>query len=189
MNYTLEEKYRLIKKHIMEEKSKNPIQIIKKLMHMDFISIHGPEHHFLDGSAFLMAYNNAGGDIDIDECLNELAKRTIHMPGAMCGYWGICGSSASLGASLAIINKTGPLSNNDFYSDNMEYTSELINKMSKIGGPRCCKRNAFLALITAAEFVRKKYGVNIDIDEVKCEFTLFNEQCIKERCPFYQKVK
>lgn len=69
-------------------------------MRNDFVNIHGPEHHFLDGAAFIMAYKNAGGQIDAEAFLAELAKRTIKMPGAMCGYWGICGSVASAGAAL-----------------------------------------------------------------------------------------
>lgn len=187
MNYTLEEKYNIIKEMVKEETSKNPITILKKLMHKDFINIHGPEHHFLDGAAFLVACKNAEGKIDIDDCLDELAKRTMNMPGAMCGLWGVCGSSCSLGASLAIMNKTSPLSDNDYYRDNMEYTSSVINKMSKIGGPRCCKRNAFLSIIAAAEFVKNKYNIDLEINEVKCEFSPLNVQCIKERCPFYNK--
>lgn len=186
MNYTLEEKYRLIKENVKKENSKNPISIVKKIMHKDFINIHGPEHHFLDGAAFLVAYKNAGGDIDLDEALEELSKRSITMPGAMCGLWGICGSTASIGASLAIIHNTSPLSDNEFYSDNMEFTSKVIEKMSKIGGPRCCKRNAFLSLITASHFVIEKYGIDMEIDEEKCEFSEFNKQCLKERCPFYK---
>ena len=187
MIYTLEEKYDLIKKAIIKETSRSPIYIAKKIMNSDFINIHGPEHHFLDGASFLTAYKNAGGNIDLEETLDELMKRTVNMPGAMCGYWGICGSAASLGACLSIINKTGPLTDNKFYMDNMEYTSNTISKMSKIGGPRCCKRNAFISIISAVEFVNKKYGILMDINDTKCEFSCFNKQCIKERCPFYLK--
>ena len=85
------------------------------------------------------------------------------------------------------MNRTSPLSDNDYYRDNMEYTSSVINKMSKIGGPRCCKRNAFLSIIAASEFVKNKYNIDLEIDEVKCEFSPLNAQCIKERCPFYNK--
>ena len=187
MNYTLEEKYSLIKETIKRENSKNPIIIVKNIMHEDYINIHGPEHHFLDGASFLVAFKNAGGDINLLESLDELSKRAITMPGAMCGFWGICGSTASIGASLAIIHKTGPLSENEFYRDNMEFTSLVIEKMSKIGGPRCCKRNAFLSLATAVEFVNKKYGLDMEINDVKCDFSDMNKQCIKGRCPFYNK--
>jgi hypothetical protein len=185
MMYTLEEKYKLIRENVIKAKSKNPIEIVKDIMHKDFINIHGPEHHYLDGAAFLVAYKNAGGDIELNSALDELAKRTIKMPGAMCGMWGVCGSSVAIGACLSIINGTGPLSDNQFYKDNMEYTSSVINRMSQIGGPRCCKRNAFISLSYAIDFVEKHYGIKLDKDNIKCEFTSFNKECIKERCPFH----
>lgn len=185
MTYSLEEKYKLITENVLKEKSTNPISIVKNIMHKDFINIHGPEHHYLDGAAFLVAYKNAGGDIKLNSALDELASRTIKMPGAMCGMWGVCGSSAAIGACLSIIHKTGPLSNDQFYKDNMEYTSSVIKRMSKIGGPRCCKRNAFISLSYAIDFVEKHYGIKLDKSNIKCEFTSFNEQCIKERCPFH----
>ena len=50
-----------------------------------------------------MAYNNAGGEIDIDQALDRLMSEGLRMPGAMCGLWGICGAITSIGAALAII--------------------------------------------------------------------------------------
>ena len=189
MDYTLEEKYKLIKDDILKQDSKNPIDIVKNIMNKDYINMHGPEHHFLDGSAFLMAYKNAGGDIDINNALEKLKERTIKMPGAMCGYWGVCGSVSSIGACLSIINRTGPLTNNSYYKDNMEYTSSVINKMSKIGGPRCCKRNAYLSLSNGVNFVKEKYNVEMELDKIECDFSCKNIDCIKEACPFYKIVK
>ncbi|MDD6301840.1 MAG: DUF5714 domain-containing protein [Bacillales bacterium] len=188
MNYSLEEKYQLIKEEIKKETSKNPLTIVRNIMHKDFISIHGPEHHFLDGASFLVAYYNAGGDIDLESSLLELGKRSQNMPGAMCGLWGVCGSCTSIGACLSIIHHTSPLSENGFYKDNMEYTSQVINEMSEIGGPRCCKRNAYLSLITAVEFVKNKYDIQMEMNDINCEFSSFNKQCIKERCPFYNRL-
>lgn len=186
MEYTLEDKYALIKNEIVKNKSKNPVTIVREMMQKDFISIHGPEHHYLDGAAFLTAYKNAGGDIKLENCLDELAKRSSKMPGAMCAYWGVCGSLASIGAALSIIHGTGPLSTDDYYKDNMEYTSAVLTKMSKIGGARCCKRNAFLSLSYAAKFVKDKYGINMETSDIICEFSPLNKQCIGTRCPFYR---
>ena len=56
MQYSLEEKYQKITEQVLQEKGKDPIVILKHLMHQDYINIHGPEHHFLDGACFLMAY-------------------------------------------------------------------------------------------------------------------------------------
>ena len=55
MQYSLEEKYLKIKEQVLLEQEKDPIIILKHLMHQDYINIHGPEHHFLDGACFLMA--------------------------------------------------------------------------------------------------------------------------------------
>jgi hypothetical protein len=184
MEYTLEDKYRLIRAKALEQTSKNPIEIAKAIMHEDYVDINGPEHHFLDGAAFLVAYKNAGGQIDLPKALDTLAERAKKMPGAMCGFWGMCGSTASVGAALAIINKTSPLSNNEYYKDNMEYTSSVIKKMSEIGGPRCCKRNAFLSISSGVEFTNRKYGTKMELSKIKCEFSKFNKECIGIRCPF-----
>ncbi|MGN1182057.1 MAG: DUF5714 domain-containing protein [Faecalibacillus sp.] len=185
MDYTLEEKYQLIKSKIIDQKSINPLEIVIKMMKNDFISMHGPEHHFLDGAALLTAYYYAGGQIDLDKCLDILATRSIKMPGAMCGQWGVCGSSASIGAALAVIHETGPLSNNEFYKDHMELTSTIIKNEGKIGGPRCCKRNAFIALSTAVDYVNEKYDMQLESSPVTCHFSSKNQQCLGQMCPFH----
>ena len=185
MEYSLSEKYDLISAEVAKAKTANPIEIINDIMHKDYVNIHGPEHHFLDGAAFLAAYKNAGGQLDLNKALSELRERTIKMPGAMCGLWGVCGSTTSIGAALSVIHGTGPLSGDEFYKQHMEYTSSCIAKMSAIGGPRCCKRNAFLSIGTAIKFVENNYGIKMESDKIMCEFRDWNKQCIKNRCPFY----
>lgn len=185
MEYTLEQKYELIKQAALKATSKDPVEIALSVMEKDFINIHGPEHHFLDGAAFLAAYRNAGGELNLEVCLDELAKRTITMPGAMCGYWGICGSVASVGAAFSVIHGTSPLSTDGYYKDNMEYTSSVINRMAEIGGARCCKWNAFLALSYAAAFVKDKYGIPMECAKIHCDFSPKNAQCLGNKCPFH----
>lgn len=187
MMLTLDDKYELIIPEVLNSASKNPIKIVKSIMNKPYINIHGPEHHFLDGASFLAAYKNSGADIDLNNSLDELSKRSIKMPGAMCGYWGVCGASTSLGAALSVIHNTSPISSDDFYKHHMEYTSRVIYKMSKIGGPRCCKRNAFIAISEAVSFVKEKYNIEMEMDNITCEFLKQNSQCIKNKCPFYKE--
>ena len=132
-----------------------------------------------------MAYHNAGGKIISDACLDELARRTIKMPGAMCGYWGVCGSVASVGAALSIIHGTGPLSTDAYYADNMRLTSAILAKMAQIGGARCCKRNAFLALSAGVAFVKERYGIPMEADKPVCGYYLKNAQCLGKKCPYH----
>lgn len=183
----LTKKYRLIREAVAEKGSSDPVEVVQSVMRQEFISMHGPEHHFLDGAAFLVAYKNSGGQIDLESCFNELEKRAASMPGAMCGYWGICGSVASVGAAMSIIRETGPLSTDRYYKEHMEYASRVLETMSRIGGARCCKRNAFLALSIAAKFMRERYGMPMESGKINCNFSSRNAQCLGIRCPFYSQ--
>ena len=101
---TVEEKAIKIIEDIKQEPGYNPVLIFKNMARKDYISIHGPEHHILDGASLLMAYYNAGGAIDIDAALDKLLQEGLRMPGAMCGLWGVCGAITSIGAALSIID-------------------------------------------------------------------------------------
>lgn len=147
--------------------------------------MHGPEHHVLDGAALLTAYRNAGGSVDLPAALAELMSRGLQMPGAMCGRWGVCGAVASVGAALSILEQTGPLTSDDSWGSHMGYTSRALGELSRIGGPRCCKRDAYVSLLTAVDYVRDRYGVSLQKDDIVCGFYPRNAQCLGEKCPFF----
>ena len=44
----------------IDETSRNPIEIVRKMMDAPFCHMHGPEHHVMVGAALLTAYKNAG---------------------------------------------------------------------------------------------------------------------------------
>ncbi len=185
----MEEKAKKILETCMQEKSKNPVEIFMKIAEKDFIRMHGPEHHVLDGAALLTAFYNAGGNIDLAISLEELMNRGLKMPGATCGMWGVCGAVSSMGAALSIIDGTSPLSTDASWGKHMEFTSAALGRLAAVGGPRCCKRDAFLAFKTAIGFINENYGVKLDEAAIECVHSPKNEQCIKERCPFYKKQK
>ena len=120
---TTEEKANRIIEDIRSEKGINPVQMFRTIASKDYINIHGPEHHVLDGACLLMAYYNAGGKIDIETGLKKLLCEGLRMPGAMCGLWGVCGAITSIGAALAIIDGTGPLSEDGTWGKHMAFTS------------------------------------------------------------------
>lgn len=182
----MEDKYTLIKNECLNSSTTNPIELALNIMKKDYINMHGPEHHVLDGSCFLTAMHNAGIEFDLEKALDEMIVRGQKMPGATCGQWGMCGSTSSVGAALSIIHETGPLSNNEYYKDNLYLVSQALEKLAEIGGPRCCKRNAFLSILTAIDFVNERYGIKLEKQEIKCEFYSKNKQCIRIRCPFYK---
>ena len=161
-------------------------ELEKQIAEKEYVSIHGPEHHILDGASLLVAYKNAGGEIDLEQALDRLMAEGLRMPGAMCGLWGICGAITSIGAALAIIDGTGPLSTDGTWGNHMQFTSKAIGELGTINGPRCCKRDAMIAFKNGIDYVNAHYGVILQYEQMQCGFTDFNEQCIKERCPFYE---
>jgi len=165
------------------ESSKNPIKIIEKMMSMPFCHMHGPEHHVMVGAALLTAYKNSGGEIDLHNALIEMMSRGKEVPGGSCGFWGACGAGISSGIFISIISKSTPLANEPFaLSHNM--TSKSLAQIGEIGGPRCCKRDSFLSILAAVDFVKEHFGINMERTEVVCSYSAQNNQCISKRCPF-----
>ena len=169
----------------LQETSKNPIQIARKLMAMPFCHMHGPEHHVLVGSALLTAYHNAGGKVDLKPALIEMQNRGRSVPGGACGFWGACGAGISTGMFVSIISQSTPLAVEPFGLAN-RMTSRALDKIGTIGGPRCCKRDSFLSILTAVDYVRKQFGIEMETEPVVCSYSPQNSQCIGSRCPFHR---
>ncbi len=187
MEYTFEERCNKIRNACVQEKSKNPVEIFINMANQDFIRIHGPEHHVLDGAALITAFYNAGGNIDLAKSLEEMLKRGSTMPGATCGLWGVCGAVNSIGAALSIIDGTGPLSEDASWGKHMKFTSKALGILADVGGPRCCKRDAFLTLQEAVTYINDNFDIKLEQSDIRCSYNKSNQQCIKGRCPFYKK--
>ena len=185
MEYSMEERAKCIIDACLSAEGANPMAIFNKIALGEAVRMHGPEHHILDGACVLTAFYNAGGNIDLKSSLGRLAAEGVRMPGAACGLWGVCGAVTSIGAALAIIDGTGPLSVDDSWGSHMRFTSAALKALSEIGGPRCCKRDAIISMQTAVEYINSRYDVKLECDNFKCGFSNRNEQCLKVRCPFY----
>lgn len=171
----------------MREKSGNPIEILEKMMNMDFCHMHGPEHHVLVGAALITAYRNAGGEVpDLRQALGEMIRRGKQIPGGACGYWGSCGAALSSGMFLSIVTQNSPLAKEQWGLCN-RMTGEALVKIGSVGGPRCCKRDSYLSVLNAVDFVAENLGIQMDKPEVKCTRSQRNNQCVGSRCPFNEK--
>lgn len=168
----------------LNQRSVNPLDILNKLMCMDFCDMHGPEHHTLVGASLLVAYFNAGGDIDLEKSLIELIKRAREVPGGICGFWGACGAGISSGIFVSIISESTPLTIKPFSLSN-KMTSNALSCISEHGGPRCCKRDSYLSILSAVDFVEDNFGIKLGKSHVACRFSDYNKQCLKGKCPFY----
>ena len=167
----------------LSETSKNPVEILDKLMRLPFCHMHGPEHHIMVGAALLTAYRNAGGSIDLGSALREMKSRGSKVPGGVCGFWGACGAGISTGMFVSIISGSTPLSGEPFGLSN-RMTAGSLEAIGTVGGPRCCKRDSYLSILAAIDFVRANFGVEMERPEIVCTFSPQNNQCLGKRCPF-----
>jgi hypothetical protein len=166
--------------------SKNPIEQAITLMRDLRVKMHGPEHHFLVPAVLLSAYYNVTGETDKkEEKINLAQKRALSVLGGFCGYQGDCGAAVGVGIFVSVMTGSTPLSTNEWRLSNLATGRSLIT-IAEYGGPRCCKRTSFLAILEATKFVRENFKVALltSID-VKCDFNHLNKECIKEKCPFY----
>ena len=142
----------------------------------------------MEGSALLTAYKNAGGEIDLLPALDEMQKRGKQVPGGACGFWGACGAGISTGMFISIVLKATPLSGEAWGLSN-QMTARALDAIGKNGGPRCCKRDSYLALIEAVKFTSEKLHVDMKINSVICTYSHLNNQCRQENCLFHKRYR
>jgi len=166
----------------------NPLEMAGNLMRDPRVNMHGPEHHFLVPAVLLAAYYNATKQSGKKAEKIKIARsRAAQVPGGFCGMHGDCGAAVGVGIFTSVITGATPLSNKEWRLSNLATAKSLLS-IAENGGPRCCKRNTFLALQSGIKFVQENFHVTLPADDaIICEFTDLNKECIKRRCPFYKK--
>ena len=167
----------------LSETSRDPLQILEKMMAMPFCHMHGPEHHVMVGAALLTACKNAGGALDLQKALPEMYRRGKAVPGGACGFWGACGAGVSAGQFLSIATGATPLASESWGLSN-RMTAKALESIGSHGGPRCCKRDSYLAVLAAVDFVAEHLNIHMEKSLPVCTRSGQNNQCIGVRCPF-----
>jgi len=164
----------------------DPFEMAIALMKNPAVKMHGPEHHFLVPAVLLSAYYNKTGETGRKEkAIKTARKRAEHIIGGFCGLFGDCGAAVGTGIFVSIITGATPLSREEWRLSNL-MTAQSLKEIAIRGGPRCCKRNTFLALKCAVAFLRSEFGVSLPGGEnLRCTFSDQNSECLREKCPFY----
>lgn len=167
--------------------TKNPVEIFRTLTSLEKVPLNGQPHHVIVPLCLTTAFWNASPDFNLKDYLVEAVDRAQEVPQTICGYWGCCGAAVGTGIFYSVITKTNPLTRGKRWGLCNRITSESLLKISDIGGPRCCKRNAVLSIMNACEFVKRELGIEMTCSEYKCTRHKENEVCIGYNCPFYSK--
>ena len=172
----------------LREKSADPVAILEGMMALPFCHMHGPEHHVMVGAALLTAYRNAGGQLDLPRALQEMLCRGKQVPGGACGYWGACGAGLSTGMFVSIATNATPLAKEAWGLSN-RMTARALTVIGEHGGPRCCKRDSYLAITAAVDFAAEHLGVQMQLGNIRCTRCHMNNQCLGKGCPFHPANK
>ena len=163
----------------------NPLSIAAAIMGSPDIKMHGPEHHYLVVAALLAAYKNSGGSVDFVRALHNAEQRARKVPGGICGLWGSCGAGIATGIFVSVVTGATPLAIQEWSLANT-MTSHCLAVIAANGGPRCCKRNTYLAIMQAVAFAKEQFQVTMALPEsIHCTFSDRNAQCRKDMCLFY----
>lgn len=176
----------LIQRYCSTSESTAPLEMAITLMRSPQVKMHGPEHHFLVPAVLLAAHSNRLKTPREERVKKiEVARRRAEdIKGGFCGFCGNCGAAVGTGIFLSVLTGANPLSKAEWRLSNL-VTAESLLAVANHGGPRCCKRDTFLAIRTAAAFLQRELHIDLDVTEsVVCEFSPMNKECTQDECPF-----
>lgn len=185
MNITIE---RLIDR-CMEADTDDPVKIFRTLVRDSDVPMHGGIHHRIVPMCLITAYWNVVKDFDLRAYLMEAVDRAEKVPETICGYWGTCGSAVGTGIFLSVITRTTPLTKGKRWGQCNLITSQSLERLGEIGGPRCCKRNAVLSITSACDYVKREMGIEMHPSAFGCNRVKDNPDCIGAKCPYYVNKK
>jgi hypothetical protein len=117
--------------------------------------------------------------------LTQAKQRAETVVGGSCGFYGNCGAAVGTGIFISLATGSTPLSKDTWRLCNLMTAHSLIS-IANQGGPRCCKRDSFLAITEAVGFLKDELGVQLEQPaSVTCHYSHLNRECKKKECPYF----
>ncbi len=168
---------------------RGPMDVVKEVMDDASFPMHNFAHHYLVPAVLLteVSLKDGAPEEELANKLEEVRKRARNVLPAFCGLYGACGAAVGCGIFMSVYTGTTPLSKDTWSLCNYA-TAGALSEMAKLGGPRCCKRNTFAALLFMKKYIAQHLGTVIGVpDGILCRYNKFNNECLKDECPFYEK--
>jgi hypothetical protein len=178
-----------IEQHCLQSDVSDPVQLANQLMDSPLVKMHGPEHHYLVPAVLLTVYYNVlKQENRKSRALQQARQRAEKVLGGFCGFWGTCGAAIGNGIFYSVITGSTPVSVDEWRTSNL-LTSQTLKNIAEHGGPRCCKRDVYLSLLKAVEFIQEELKTDVEIKgKISCEYSRFNRECLTRGCPFYKPL-
>ncbi|MEM4246252.1 MAG: DUF5714 domain-containing protein, partial [Candidatus Bathyarchaeia archaeon] len=139
---------------------------------------------YLVGAVILAALRNRGFPVT-SSMVDEAIARAKRVPLGSCGLWGACGAAIGAGVGFSVALRVDMMSG-EKRAQALRLVAGVLEEISRLGGPRCCKASVALAIMAARRLLNEKHGVGFDESTLfRCPFAMKNPDCLKEGCPFY----
>lgn len=164
----------------------DPAELLEHLMAQGECPAFGPVHHVLVGAALLACAQTVDGEFEFDSAFDELVSRACCVPGAACAKWGVCGAAASCGMAFAVLAGNAPL-RAEGWSEGQLMVADILERIARAGSPRCCKRDARIAVQAAVPWFNRCLGAGLDIayEQPACSVAKQNSVCLGVACPYH----
>ncbi len=161
----------------------DPVAVFLDLRRAYPFPVHGPEHHALVPAAFLIAHHNRHGYPDL-EALWQAVLIAADLPGGTCAFWGACSAALGIGVACSTILDATPLTGKP-RCDVQGLVAIILERIGRIGAPRCCRRESLISLLAACELSGEVLPRPIETSgETTCDQAWANRECIGEACAF-----
>lgn len=163
-------------------------ELIPYLLDCPDLAMHCPQHHYLIPAAMLSAaYKVQGRTLEeLSEALLEAMMRAKNVLPAFCGLYGSCGTAVGLGIYTSILQDSDQYSKGSWALSN-KIVGECLVSISQVEGPRCCKRNSYIALEVGLDFSKVYFNLNLGKNtNIECQHHHRNlKDCKRSACPFF----
>ncbi|PAB60575.1 DUF5714 domain-containing protein [Anaeromicrobium sediminis] len=161
-----------------------------KLLTLDCVRMHGPEHHYLISAAVITVYCNGTKKEALKQKMLDKAlhRANLIQPGS-CGYFGVCGASMAVGSAISLIENVTPYKKKELMALG-KITLRSQSKIANYMGPRCCKRATYVALEDTHNWLEEQFQlagnrINNYGSKFVCGFSNSNDTCLKGACKYY----
>jgi len=170
----------------LKYKGISPLNLRVEIMNSPVIRMHGAEHHLIVPAVLTTCLHNYHkSEESLNAKLNAIERRAKEETPRVCSFdINTCGAAIGLGVFLSTyLNRE--LVDEDEWTLSNQITAQALKKIAEAGAPRCCKRDTYLSIQSAIEFLKEHFAVELPYAEAKCTFSLRNRTCKHEECQFY----
>ncbi len=173
----------IIKQVCLHTRNSDATSIMQTIRSHPQFNVNGPEHHAMIPAVILTGLRNAGNSITDDQIMTAI-ERGQTIAGGACAFFGVCGAAVGAGIALSVLWGATPLDGDKRQAVQLA-VQKVLGKIASYNAPRCCQRDSWLALQSAAEILNENMGKKLMVQQIECEQYRQNKECIHDQCPLW----